>query len=88
MTLTRSSIKASRYAVSSGHRLASEAAIAVLEAGGNAVDAGVAGGIAGAATAVPFVASMLPSERAKAAGAPVEVDVSALASRAFSTTPN
>ena len=46
MTLTRSSIKASRYAVSSGHRLASEAAIAVLEAGGNAVDAGVAGGIA------------------------------------------
>ena len=46
MTLTRSSIKASRYAVSSGHRLASQAAIAVLGAGGNAVDAGVAGGIA------------------------------------------
>ena len=46
MTLTRASIKASRYAVSSGHRLASEAAIAVLEAGGNAIDAGVAGGIA------------------------------------------
>jgi gamma-glutamyltranspeptidase/glutathione hydrolase len=46
MTLTRSSIKASRRAVSSGHRLASEAAIAILEAGGNAVDAGVAGGIA------------------------------------------
>jgi ubiquinol-cytochrome c reductase iron-sulfur subunit len=35
-----------------------------------------AGGIAVAATAVPFVASMLPSERAKAAGAPVEVDIS------------
>ncbi len=34
------------------------------------------GGVAVAATAVPFVASMLPSERAKAAGAPVEVDVS------------
>ena len=39
---------------------------------------GVAGGIATAATAVPFVASMLPSERAKAAGAPVEADIGAL----------
>ena len=38
----------------------------------------VAGGIAAGATAVPFVASMLPSERAKAAGAPVEVDLGAL----------
>lgn len=37
------------------------------------------GGVATAATAVPFVASMLPSERAKAAGAPVEVDISKLA---------
>jgi len=37
---------------------------------------GVAGGIATVASAVPFVASMLPSERAKAAGAPVEVDIS------------
>ena len=43
------------------------------------VATGVAGGIAGGATAVPFVASMLPSERAKAAGAPVEADISALA---------
>ncbi len=34
-------------------------------------------GAAGAAVvAVPFVASMTPSERAKAAGAPVEVDIS------------
>jgi ubiquinol-cytochrome c reductase iron-sulfur subunit len=40
---------------------------------------GIAGGIATAATAVPFVASMLPSERAKAAGAPVEADISNLA---------
>lgn len=40
---------------------------------------GVAGGVAGAAAAVPFVASMMPSERAKAAGAPVEVDISQLA---------
>ena len=39
----------------------------------------VAGGIATAASAVPFVASMLPSERAKAAGAPVEADISNLA---------
>jgi ubiquinol-cytochrome c reductase iron-sulfur subunit len=35
-------------------------------------------GVAAAAAAVPFVASMLPSERAKAAGAPVEVDISRL----------
>jgi ubiquinol-cytochrome c reductase iron-sulfur subunit len=37
-----------------------------------------AGAVGGVATAVPFVASFTPSERAKAAGAPVEVDVSAL----------
>ena len=35
----------------------------------------VAGGIGGVATLVPFVSSMTPSERAKAAGAPVEVDI-------------
>ena len=36
-------------------------------------------GAAGAAfTAVPFVASFQPSERAKAAGAPVEVDIASL----------
>jgi ubiquinol-cytochrome c reductase iron-sulfur subunit len=40
---------------------------------------GVAGGVAAGATAVPFVASMLPSERAKAAGAPVEADIGKLA---------
>lgn len=34
------------------------------------------GGVATVAVAVPFVLSMLPSERAKAAGAPVEVDIS------------
>lgn len=38
-----------------------------------------AGGAAAVATAVPFVASLTPSERAKAAGAPVEADVSKLA---------
>lgn len=37
------------------------------------------GGAGAAAAVVPFVASMLPSERAKAAGAPVEVDVANLA---------
>ena len=39
----------------------------------------VAGGAATVAAGVPFVASMFPSERAKAAGAPVEVDISQLA---------
>ena len=34
------------------------------------------GGVAGVAVLTPFVMSMLPSERAKAAGAPVEVDIS------------
>jgi ubiquinol-cytochrome c reductase iron-sulfur subunit len=38
----------------------------------------IAGGIAGVAVATPFVLSMMPSERAKAAGAPVEVDISKL----------
>jgi ubiquinol-cytochrome c reductase iron-sulfur subunit len=38
-----------------------------------------AGGVAGVAAVVPFVASMLPSERAKSAGAPVEADISKLA---------
>jgi ubiquinol-cytochrome c reductase iron-sulfur subunit len=37
------------------------------------------GGAASIGAAVPFVASMWPSERAKAAGAPVEVDISKLA---------
>ena len=36
------------------------------------------GAVGVAAVAVPFVGSMLPSERAKAAGAPVEVDISKL----------
>ena len=33
------------------------------------------GGVATVATAVPFVASMMPSQRALATGAPVEVDI-------------
>ncbi len=39
---------------------------------------GAVGGVAAAGIAVPFVGSMLPSAKAKAAGAPVEVDVSKL----------
>ena len=39
----------------------------------------VVGGAAGVGAAVPFVISMWPSERAKAAGAPVEADISRLA---------
>jgi len=38
-----------------------------------------AGAVAGLGAAVPFVASMWPSERARAAGAPVEVDISRMA---------
>src|SRR5690606_13974801 len=37
------------------------------------------GGVAGVATAVPFVGSFAPSEKARAAGAPVEVNVSDIA---------
>src|SRR3546814_9064284 len=37
------------------------------------------GGVAGVATAVPFVGSFAPSEKASAAGAPVEVAVSNIA---------
>jgi ubiquinol-cytochrome c reductase iron-sulfur subunit len=53
--------------------------------GGQSVDKGkrnfliaatsAVGGVIGAAVAVPFVMSMLPSARARAAGAPVEVDI-------------
>jgi len=37
------------------------------------------GGVGVAAVAAPFLASLAPSERAKAAGAPVEVDLSSIA---------
>ena len=39
----------------------------------------VVGAAAGLGAAVPFVASMWPSERAHAAGAPVDVDISRIA---------
>jgi len=38
----------------------------------------VVGGVGAAFVAVPFLASWMPSERAKAAGAPVEADISRL----------
>ena len=41
----RPSIQASRYAVASGHYLATEAAMRMFRKGGNAIDAGVAAGI-------------------------------------------
>jgi len=44
-----------------------------------------AGAIGAAAMAMPFVGSMLPSERAKAAGAPVEVDISKIPPGAMMT---
>ena len=40
---------------------------------------GTAGCAAAAATAIPFVASLAPSERTKAAGGPVEIDISDIA---------
>jgi len=44
-----------------------------------------AGGVAGLAAAGAFVSTFQPSERAKAAGAPVEVDISSLASGEMKT---
>jgi len=40
---------------------------------------GVVGAVGAAALAIPLVSSMSPSARARAAGAPVEVDISKLA---------
>ena len=42
------------------------------------IASGCAGAVGGALTAVPFISSFQPSERAKAAGAAVEADVSSL----------
>src|SRR5215472_8932522 len=41
----RPELRASRHAISCGHYLASQAGMRILDAGGNAVDAGVAAGI-------------------------------------------
>ena len=42
------------------------------------IASGCAGAVGGVATAIPFVSSFEPSERAKAAGAAVEVDISGI----------
>ena len=42
----RPTVYGTRHAVSAGHYLAASAAFSVLEAGGNAIDAGCAAGIA------------------------------------------
>ncbi|MGJ7489213.1 ubiquinol-cytochrome c reductase iron-sulfur subunit [Variovorax sp. ZT4R33] len=42
------------------------------------IASGCAGAVGGVATAVPFVSTFQPSERAKAAGAPIEVDIGAM----------
>jgi len=42
------------------------------------IASGCAGAVGGVFTAVPFVSSFQPSEKAKAAGAPVEVDIASL----------
>lgn len=46
MIESRDVIRADQYAVSAGHELATRAGIDILEGGGNAVDAGVAAGLA------------------------------------------
>jgi len=42
------------------------------------IASGCAGAVGGVAAVVPFVSSLQPSEKAKAAGAPVEADISGL----------
>jgi len=49
------------------------------------IASGCAGAVGGAFTAVPFISSFQPSERAKAAGAAVEADLSALKPGAMMT---
>ena len=44
------------------------------------IASGCAGAVGGVVAVVPFVSTFQPSERAKAAGAPVEVDIAALKS--------
>ena len=46
MHATRPTLYGTRHAVSAGHYLAAAAGFSVLEAGGNAIDAGCAAGIA------------------------------------------
>ena len=50
-----------------------------------AITTAAAGGLGLVATSIPFIKSMSPSERARAAGAPAEVDVSTIAPGALVT---
>lgn len=43
------------------------------------ITCGAAGGVVGAAVGLPLLASMAPSEKARSAGAPVEVDIGEIA---------
>src|SRR4051812_44977292 len=45
----------------------------------------VTGGVGGLASVIPFISSFAPSEKAKAAGAPVEADISGLPAGAVMT---
>jgi len=59
-----------------GRRRALEGGVAVA---GTAIGlAATVGAVGGVATVVPFVSTFAPSERAKAAGAPVQVDISGI----------
>ncbi len=42
------------------------------------IASGCAGAVGGVATVIPFVSTFQPSEKAKAAGAPIEVDIGAM----------
>jgi len=46
MIISRPQVLAQQYAISSGHELATKAGMEILETGGNAIDAGVAAGMA------------------------------------------
>src|SRR6476620_11530320 len=65
MTSARPTLYGSRHAVSAGHYLAAAAGFSILEAGGNAIDAGCAAGIA--------LAVLHPDEVSVAGVAPIMI---------------
>ena len=79
MADNRLSIMGTRHVVSAGHYLAAHAGFEVLEAGGNAIDAGVAAGIAigvlqtdkvnfaGVAPQIIYTAAVIAGARSKIA---------------------
>src|SRR5881394_3439326 len=74
MPSTRPTLYGSRHAVSAGHYLAAAAGFAILEAGGNAIDAGCAAGIA--------LAVLHPDEVNVARVAPIMIRIAAQAGKA------